>query len=330
MKPRDLSETNLLEPRLLRLFDALFTTGSVTKAAEKLGQRHPTISIWLARLRQELDDPLFIRSAKGMLPTPRAEALIGTARQALEMLRRLAELRSDFDPANAKRRFTICMTDGSHITLLPAILAYVRRVAPGVRIEAAQIGADTPRMLQSGEADLALGFISDLDAGHFQQALFPQDWVCLVNANHARIRDRITARDFRREAHVLVRSGTGHQLLADALKKQRMVLDIALELPGFLGLPAIVGTTDLIATLPRHIGETLAHYYGLRVLDCPRSIACFKMKQYWQARFHRDPANQWLRDICRQLFQQRKVRGFQRSGQPKKRGHAICSRKGHQ
>jgi len=319
MKPRDLSETNLLEPRLLRLFDALFTTGSVTKAAEKLGQRQPTISIWLARLRQELDDPLFIRSAKGMLPTPRAEALIGTARQALEMLRRLAELRSDFDPATAKRRFTICMTDGSHITLLPAILAYVRRVAPGVRIEAAQIGADTPRMLQSGEADLALGFISDLDAGHFQQALFPQDWVCLVNANHARIRDRITARDFRREAHVLVRSGTGHQLLADALLKQRMVLDIALELPGFLGLPAIVGTTDLIATLPRHIGETLAHYYGLRVLDCPLSIAGFTVKQYWQARFHHDPASQWLRDVCRQLFQQRKVRGLQRSGPPRKR-----------
>ena len=99
MKHQDLPETNLLDPRLLRLFDALFTTGSVTKAADKLGQSQPTVSIWLARLRRELDDPLFIRSAEGMLPTPRAEALIGTARQALEMLRRLAELRTDFDPA---------------------------------------------------------------------------------------------------------------------------------------------------------------------------------------------------------------------------------------
>jgi len=252
-----------------------------------------------------------------MLPTPRAEALIGTARQALEMLRRLAELRTDFDPATAKRRFVICMTDASHITLLPAILAHVRRVAPGIRIEAAQIGGDTPRMLQSGEADLALGYISDLDAGHFQQALFPQDWVCLSNAKHARIRDRITARDFRREAHVLIRSGTGHQLLADAVREQRMVLDVALELPGFLGLPAIVGTTDLIATLPRHIGETLAHYYGLRVLDCPLAIAGFTVKQYWHARFHHDPASQWLRDVCCELFQQREVRGLHRSGRPK-------------
>ena len=90
------------------------------------------------------------------------------------------------------------------------------------------------------------------------------DWVCLANAGHARIRDRITAKDFRREAHVLIRSDTGHQLLADALKEQQIVLDVALELPGFLGLPAIVGTTDLIATRPRHIGETLAHYSLLR------------------------------------------------------------------
>lgn len=319
MKHQDHAETNLLDPRLLRLFDALFSTGSVTKAAEKLGQSQPTISIWLARLRRELGDPLFIRSAEGMLPTPRAEALIGTARQALEMLRRLAELRTDFDPTTAQRHFSICMTDGSHVTLLPSILGHVRRIAPGVRIEAMQIGVDTPRMLQSGEADLALGFISDLDAGHFQQALFPQDWVCVANAKHARIRDRITVKDFRREAHVLIRSGTGHQLLADALREQRIVLDVALELPGFLGLPAIVGTTDLIATLPRHIGETLAHYYGLRVLDCPLAIAGFTVKQYWHARFHHDPASQWLRDVCGELFQQQEVRGLHRSGRLKKR-----------
>jgi DNA-binding transcriptional LysR family regulator len=316
-KPRD---TDLLDPRLLRLFDALFTTGSVTKAAEKLGQSQPTVSIWLSRLREELEDPLFVRSAGGMLPTPRAEALIGTARQALEMLRRLAELRTDFDPATAKRRFSICMTDASHITLLPAILAHVRRIAPGIRIEAAQIGADTPRMLQSGEADLALGYISDLDAGHFQQALFPQDWICLANAHHARISRHLTLKDYRREAHVFIRSGTGHELLAAALHEQEIVLDVALKLPGFLGLPAIIGTTDLIATLPRHIGETLAHHYGLRVLACPLSIGGFTVKQYWHARFHHDPASQWLRGICAELFQQQDVRGLNRSSRSRRRG----------
>jgi DNA-binding transcriptional LysR family regulator len=320
MKRRNLPDASLLDPRLLRLFDALFATGSVTKAAEKLGQSQPTVSIWLARLRREVDDPLFVRSAEGMLPTPRAESLIGTARQALEMLRRLAELRTDFDPATAKRRFTICMTDASHYTMLPEILAHVRRIAPGVRIQAAQISADTPRMLQSGECDLALGYISDdLDAGHFQQVLFPQDWICLTNAKHPRIGDRFTLKDFKREVHILVRSGTGHQLLAVALQEQRIATDIALELPGFLGLPAIIGTTDLIATLPRHIGETLAHYYGLRVVACPLSIPGFTVKQYWHARFHHDAASQWLRGVCADLFQQQEVRGLHRASRPQKR-----------
>jgi DNA-binding transcriptional LysR family regulator len=266
-----------------------------------------------------LNDPLFIRSAEGMLPTPRAQALIGTARHALEKLRQLSELRIDFDPSSAKRRFSICMTDASHITMLPTILARVRRIAPGVRIEATQIGPDTPQMLQSGDADLALGYISDLDAGHFQQTLFPQDWVCLVNANHERIGDQISSKEFKREGHVLIRSGTGHQLLDAALQKQRIILDVVLELPGFLGLPAIVGTTDLVATLPRHIGETLAHNYGLRVLACPLLIGGFSVKQYWHARFHHDPANQWLRSICAKLFQQQEVRGLNPSGRSQKR-----------
>ena len=85
MKESVSSDTRLLDPRLLRLLDALFATGSVTKASEMLGQSQPTVSMWLSRLRKNLDDPLFVRTAEGMLPTPRAEAVIGTARQALEL-----------------------------------------------------------------------------------------------------------------------------------------------------------------------------------------------------------------------------------------------------
>src|SRR5438445_13268564 len=119
MKLQDHAEPNLLDPRLLRLFDALFTTGSVTKAAEKLGQSQPTVSIWLARLRKQLNDPLFVRTADGMLPTPRTDALMGTVREVLGGLQRLSESAAEFDPPTAQRRFRICMTDASHITLLP-------------------------------------------------------------------------------------------------------------------------------------------------------------------------------------------------------------------
>ncbi|GGF42047.1 transcriptional regulator [Aliidongia dinghuensis] len=304
-------DAHLLDPRLLRLFDALFATGSVTKAAELLGQSQPTVSIWLARLRAELDDPLFVRTSAGMLPTPRAEALIGTVREALEALRRLIGIRTPFDPTVAHRRFSISMTDASHLTLLPAILAHVRHIAPGVRIEATQIGETTSEMLQSGESDLAIGYISGLETGHFEQTLFPQDWVCLANRDHPRVRGGLSKAQFIEEAHVLIRGGTGHRLLAEAFEALGITPNIALELPGFLGLPAIIGSTDLIVTLPRHIGETLAHFYGLRVLACPIAISGFAVKQYWHARFHHDPAIQWIRGVCATLFQQREVRGLE-------------------
>ena len=116
--------------------------------------------------------------------------------------------------------------------------------------------------------------------------------------------------DFAREAHVDVFGGTAHERLAEALERQGVARNVALELPGFLGLPAIVGTTDLIATLPRHIGETLAHFYGLQAIPCPLEVSGFTVKQYWHARVHHDPASQWLRGVCAELFQQREVRGL--------------------
>ena len=276
----------LLEPRLLRLFDALFATGSVTIAAERLGENQPTVSMWLARLRRDLDDPLFVRTPQGMLPTPRAQALIGTARQALESLRRLAEPHAEFDPARAERRFHICMTDASHITLLPQILGRLRSVGPGLRVDAVPIDATIARRLMEGEADLAIGLIPDLESGFFQQRLYSQDFVCLANRDHPRIRERISRAQYEREGHVDIASGTGYRLLDHALAAANLRRDVVLELPGFLGLASILAATDLVATLPRHIGGTLAETANLRVLACPFPIPTFEVKQHWHERFH--------------------------------------------
>jgi DNA-binding transcriptional LysR family regulator len=298
----EVDPASLPDARLLRLFDLLYATRSVTRAAEQMGQTQPTVSIWLARLRRQLHDPLFVRTATGMQPTPRADALIGTARSALEAIHRLAEEAPRFDPANATSKFRICMTDASHITLLPHLLAHVRALAPGVRLEAATIGPGTAVALQSGDADLALGLLPDLEAGFYQQTLFAQDWVCLANTGHPRLAGKLGIRQYRTEGHINIVYGTGQQLLAAALKAQRVERRVVLELPGFLGLTAIISTTDLIATLPRQIGETLAAIGGLRVHDCPVRIPGFMVKQHWHARYHTDPGNRWLRGICAQLF----------------------------
>lgn len=297
----------LLDIKLLRLLDQLYITHSVTRAAEALGQSQPTVSIWLARLREQLGDPLFVRTADGMLPTPRTEALIGTVREVLGGLQRLAQTGTAFEPATVQRRFAICMTDASHITLLPRLLAHVRAAAPGVALQASRIDADLAQALQSGQADLAVGFLPWLDAGFYQQTLYAQDWVCLVNARHPRITSAQPAHwslaVYQQEAHIGISSGTGYQLLDNAVASQRLTRRIQLEIPGFLGLSAIVASSDLVATLPRHIGEALASASsGLQVLPCPVNIPGFTVKQYWHARFHHDPASRWLRGVCADLF----------------------------
>ena len=157
--------------KLLQLFDLLYDVRSVTRVAEQLGQSQPTISIWLARLREHLQDPLFIKTPGGMAPTPQADALIGPCREILESLRRFVAWEIEFEPATAQRRFRICMTDASHITLLPRLLAHARAQAPGVRLEAARIDGNTERALESGEADLAIGYVPWLSSGMYQQHL---------------------------------------------------------------------------------------------------------------------------------------------------------------
>jgi DNA-binding transcriptional LysR family regulator len=311
----------LLDLKLLRLFDSLYNTRSVTRAAEALALSQPTVSIALGRLRQLLNDPLFVRTADGMLPTPRSDALIETVREVLKGLQRLSASATEFSPETATRRFRICMTDASHITLLPRLLSHVRAAAPGITLEASRINEDLAKNLQMGEADLALGYLPWLDTGFYQQTLYSQDWICLVNARHPRLTQpnrEVSGEDigeekgesldgwnlatYKSEAHIGISSGTGYQLLDNALSSQGISRQIVLELPGFLGLSAILSTTDLVATLPRGFGETLARAAGLQVLPCPFAIPSFPVKQYWHERYHHDSANHWMRGVCASLF----------------------------
>ena len=289
-----------IDPRLLLLFDAVYRQRSVSRAAERLGQGQSNASISLAKLRRIFDDALFVRTSAGMQPTPRAEALIGPTRAVLEQLRRLPDPVPAFDAATARRDFRIAMTDASHIALLPRLLASFGSAGPQLGLEVLNLTDRTARELETGDADLALGYIPDLDAGFYQQTLFEQDYVCLVSEAHPRIGRTLSLRHYRDASHVALRlSGTGHASLDAALRRQRVARRIKLTMPGFLGLGAILATTDLVATLPRQIAELTAQASGtLRVLECPVALPRFAVKQHWHARFHEDAGNRWLRQAC--------------------------------
>jgi DNA-binding transcriptional LysR family regulator len=308
----------LQDTKVLRLLNVLYTTGSVTRAASMLGQSQPTVSIWLSKARAQVGDPLFVRTVKGMQPTPRMDGLIQTVREVLNAFDKLAQTHTPFDAASSQREFRIYMTDASHITLLPHLFSHVRKVAPGVRLSAAAIGVEMAAALQNGEADLAIGFITSLEAGFYQQSLYEQDWVCLCDSRHPEWSRKnnpcevITKKQYANANHVNIASGTGANLLDKAMKMSATPRKIQLELPGFLGLSGILSSTDLLATLPRQIGETLAKAANLQILNCPVAIPSFTVKQHWHSRYHEDGANKWLRGVVAELFLRSKQREIKR------------------
>ena len=288
---------------LLAVFEEIYSSGSITRAAENLGMAQPTASIALSRLRRHFGDPLFIRTPRGMEPTPHALEILGDVRAATAALHSALRHKKEFAPAHSEREFNICMTDISEIVLLPTLLNHLKQVAPGIRIDATTISPDTPMQLASGEVDLAVGFMPHLEAGFYQQKLFDQNFVCLLAADHPRIADTMTRKAFLHEGHVLIKSsGTGHSIVEKSLNAKGIARRIVLRVPSFLGVARIVAQTECIATVPQRFGSAMVQQENVKMLPPPVKLPDFSVKQHWHERFHADPANQWLRKMVAQLF----------------------------
>ncbi len=291
-----------LDVRLLNVFDEIYKTRSVSRAADNLSLGQPAVSIALAKLRRHFDDSLFVRTSAGMEPTPLGEELVRPVRTAIDALGAALGHRSTFDPRTAERTFRICMTDIS-LALLPGLWLRVRARAPGVRIDIVPISPATAKQLESGEADLALGFIPQLEAGFYQQVLLHQHYVCMASADHPRVRDGLTLRGFEAEEHAVVSSsGTGHLIVDREIARQGIEHRVALHVPSFVGLAFVIEQTDLLVTIPRRLGEILAGRGRFRVFPVPFELPEFSVKQHWHERYHNDPGGRWLRGVISDLL----------------------------
>lgn len=292
-----------MDLKLLSVFDEVYKTRSVSRAGDHLGMPQSSVSIALARLRQHFGDPLFVRTSEGMQPTPHATALVAPIRQALELLRTVTRQQAVFDPAKSERSFRVCMTGITHLVLLPDLMNRLSEVAPSIHVEVTHISNQTPRMLESGDADLALGFMPELEAGFYQQKLFDQRFACVVRKNHPRVHDRLTPGMFKREHHVVVSApGAGYELVDRELDRLGVQRKVSLHLPNFLGIGALVAQTDLMITVPARVAETLVRISDVKVFNPPFKLPGFAIKQHWHERYQNDPASKWLRSVISDLF----------------------------
>jgi len=289
---------------LLRAFDAVLRERSVTSAATRLALTQPAVSNALARLRRLFGDPLFVRTPRGMDPTPFAQQLAAPLHQALGLIESALAHRTGFDPATSARNFRFYMSDIGEIFFLPPLVERLRRDAPGVRLEAVAVPLEEiPVALAAGELDLAVGFLPGLPEPLRSRRLFRDPYVCLMRADHPAIGARLTRRQFARASHALVSSlGSGHRVIEEALERHGLARRIALRVPHFSVVPMVLARSDLLLTIPLRIAREFEKTGVLKALRLPVPIPPADVGIHWHERFERDPGIRWLRERMIELF----------------------------
>ncbi|WP_186016552.1 LysR family transcriptional regulator [Burkholderia gladioli] len=295
-----------LDLNLIPYLVALDETRNVSRAGDLLGVSQPRVSAALGRLREHFGDPLFVRTSRGMEPTPRALALVPAARDALAQIRRGLVAPHDFDPATDTSTFSIALSDVGEIVFLPRLLQELARRAPRANLRSVSLPhAEIERGLEAGSVDLAIGYFPDLGGSNFfQQRLFTHRFICLMRRGHPLAGKPLTLEQFLACGHAVVRAeGRSQEILEQHLAKARLQRRAVLETPHFMSLPFILGRTDLIATVPHAIGYAYAaEHASITLVEPPLPLPRFDLRQHWHRKYHNDPRTSWLRGMVADLF----------------------------
>ncbi len=297
-----------LDLNLLVLFDALMRTRSVTQAGEKVGLSQSATSNALHRLRAAFDDPLFVRTPKGMEPSALALELEAPIRLALDQLRGAVERGQTFDPATASRTFTILMSDIAQMLHMPGVVAMMRATAPSVRLHNLALSLrEAKQAMADGALDMAIGFLPDLGADFRRQSLFSETWVCVVARNHPRIGSTMSPEEYLAETHVSFRPAVAVHSTLDALLAAQFAgkgisRSIGLVVPYSSGIAATVAACDLLLTVPVGLALTMVALADVRLVPLPFELPPIDLNMQWHERVHRDPGGKWLRSAFAESY----------------------------
>ena len=292
----DLKDIDL---NLLVVFNQLLVERGVSKVANNLGLSQPAVSNALARLRKVTGDNLFLRTTKGMEPTPFAQQLAEPIAYALGLIHSAVNQRTSFDPATVKRSFKVGMTDIGEIYFLPKLMEELARVAPGVTMSTVRNTTVNLRdEMEAGHIDLAIGLLPQLKAGFFQRRLFRQRYVCMFRKGHGLDKRKMSLAEFSSAHHVVVVSeGTGHGKVDELLERSGVARNVRLTVPHFVAVGHILQHSDMVATIPERLAQALIGPFGLAYVNHPAMLPEIAINMLWHAKYHKDPANEWLRSL---------------------------------
>ena len=298
---------------LLLTLDALLREPNVTHAATRLNITQSALSARLTRLRQLLNDPLFIPAAsgRGMIPTPHATALRPELSRLIERFTDFVNTSQLFDPATSKRVFRIAATDNPAAIIAPDLIPLMKSEAPQVKIaftlpDKAMI-ADH---LEQGDVDLFVGAAEDAAGGLVGQTLFEDEFVTAQRRGHPRGNGDMTLDEFCRMDHLLISTAGGQfgGMIDNALAEIGRERRVSVSIQSYALAPLVLTSTDCICTLPRRFLRRFDHILDL--VKPPLPLSTFGMQLFWHPRMRADPAHKWLRRLVLQIA---KGKGSRRS-----------------
>lgn len=299
---------------LLLAFDALWTERHVTRAARRVGLTQSAMSHALARLRTQLDDPLFVTTPRGLMPTPRAHALAPPLAEALTLVRNAVKP-PQFVPATLQRTFTIGSNDYGDVALLPQLVARLEREAPGVRLILRPLVGDGERALLDGQHDLMFSVPHPTAPDVFGETLFHDHFVSLLRADHPAARRPLTLDRFVALRHLLISpQGMGEAAVDVALRARGRERVIAVRLPHFLSAPLVVAQTDLIVTMPERVARAVAAQQRFVVRQPPVELPSITFNMFWHARNDADPLHRWIRTLAATVARGKQAHAQARAG----------------
>jgi DNA-binding transcriptional LysR family regulator len=293
--------------QLLAQFEVLIQERHVTRAAERMDIGQPTMSAALARLRKLFDDPLLVRTAKGMVPTPKALALAKRVRLALELLEPNRVRSEDFDPATSDRQFRILTTEGLALLFTPPIAAYLRKHAPrvGLSVQPSDM-RHTVEALRDQECDVTISNILHAPPDLRMTLIYPQRTCCIVSTTHPEIGARITMKQYLKYPHVLWGTESmSHRSIeatvSRALANGRDHRTQSIRVPNILIVPAVVAATDMIATVPTRIADEAIATLSIKKVQPPFKLPDPNISMYWHELSHREPGHMWFRSAILEI-----------------------------
>lgn len=290
-----------IDLNLLAAFDALMSERSVTRAAARVRVSQPAMSAALSRLRKHFGDPLFLRSAEGLLPTPRARELGEPLSRALRQIETVFVKQPQFDPASASLTLTLGLSDYPACVLLPALVRRLAERAPGVSlsIQAFNDRDNAVELLDAGTVDAAIGVVPTYPDGRIlTRPILEDEFVTILASAHpAARRGSLDMKTFLSLQHVLVSpEGERHGHVDEALAQRGKRRTLALSLPHMFAAPLVVASTRMTATVMKRVALTSAAARKLALLAPPLPLPKIAFDLIWHRRADSHPAQKWLRE----------------------------------